>query len=89
MVEKDELVARLKKVEGQIRGIQKMVADERPCPDVITQVVAAGKALDKVALMIIERSMHECAAKSRTEGADGVEQLGDAVKLLFDLAKRG
>ena len=47
---KDQLLARLKRIEGQTRGVQKMVEDDRYCIDVLTQISAIQAALDKVAL---------------------------------------
>ena len=89
MTEKDEMLARLRKVEGQIRGLQKMIEDERACSDVITQVVAASKALDKVGFMVVSHSVKDCAVRSLETGEDPTAVLGDAIKTLIDLAKRG
>ncbi len=89
MSEKDELLARLRKVEGQIRGLQKMIEEERACSDVITQVVAASKALDKVGFMVVSHSVQDCATRSMATGEEPTAALGDAIKTLIDLAKRG
>lgn len=89
MDEKQELLTRLKKVEGQIRGIQKMIADERECTDVIRQVVAASRALDKVGYMITSRSLKNCVTKSAKTGEDPGDVMDEAVKMLFAAAKSG
>ena len=65
--EKDQLLKRLRRIEGQVRGIQSMVADERWCPDILQQIAAAGAALDKVALELTEGHVQHCMAA----GADG------------------
>ncbi len=57
---KDQLLARLRRIEGQIRGIEGMVRDDRYCIDVITQISAARAALDKVALGLLDDHAHHC-----------------------------
>ena len=57
---KEQLLARLKRVEGQIRGIQGMVEEDRYCIDVLTQINAAQAALDKVALGLLDDHTHHC-----------------------------
>jgi DNA-binding FrmR family transcriptional regulator len=64
--EKDELLKRLRRIEGQTRGIQAMVADDRWCPDILQQIAAATAALDKVALGLAAGHVQHCMA----EGAD-------------------
>ncbi len=58
------LTARLRRIEGQVKGIQRMLEEGRPCEDVITQVMAARAALDKVALSVMADHMEECLAES-------------------------
>ena len=57
---KDQLLARLKRVEGQIRGIEGMVEDDRYCIDILTQISAAQAALDKVALGLLDGHAQTC-----------------------------
>jgi len=57
---KDQLLARLKRIEGQIRGIEGMVSDNRYCIDILTQISAAQAALDKVALGLLDGHAHTC-----------------------------
>jgi DNA-binding FrmR family transcriptional regulator len=61
---KDELLARLARVEGQVRGIAGMVEDERYCIDIVTQINAAGAALDKIALGLLDDHVRHCLAGS-------------------------
>ena len=63
---KDELLARLARIEGQIRGIEGMVRDDRYCIDVLTQITAAQAALDKVALGLLGDHAHHCVLGART-----------------------
>jgi DNA-binding FrmR family transcriptional regulator len=57
---KDELQRRLARIEGQVRGVSKMVADERYCIDVLTQIAAIEAALDKVALGLLDDHARVC-----------------------------
>jgi DNA-binding FrmR family transcriptional regulator len=57
---KDQLLARLRRIEGQVRGIEGMVEDDRYCIDVLTQINAAQAALDKVALGLLDDHAHHC-----------------------------
>ena len=67
---KDQLLMRLRRIEGQVRGIEGMVQDERYCIDVLTQISAIQAALDKVALGLLDGHARHCVA-----GADGAEQV--------------
>ncbi|MBP7929726.1 MAG: metal-sensitive transcriptional regulator [Acidimicrobiia bacterium] len=57
---KDQLTARLRRIEGQIRGIEKMVEDDRYCIDILSQINAARAALDKVALGLLDGHARHC-----------------------------
>ena len=61
---KAESLKRLRKVEGQVRGIQRMVSDERYCIDILQQVTAARRALDQIALKILRRHMESCVSEA-------------------------
>jgi len=61
---KAEALRRLRRVEGQVRGIQRMVAEERYCIDILQQVTAARRALDEVALKILRRHTDSCVAEA-------------------------
>jgi len=63
---KDQLLSRLARIEGQIRGIEGMVRDDRYCIDVLTQITAAQAALDKVALGLLDDHAHHCVLGART-----------------------
>lgn len=54
------LVARLKRIEGQIRGIQRMLEEDRVCEDIVTQVMAARTALDQVSIHILDHHVQRC-----------------------------
>lgn len=69
---KDDQLKRLRRVEGQIRGIAKMVEDDKYCIDVLTQVSAATKALQSVALGLLDEHMAHCVVNAARAG--GAEQ---------------
>jgi DNA-binding FrmR family transcriptional regulator len=63
---KDQLLARLKRVEGQVRGVQGMVSDDRYCIDILTQISAVQAALDKVALGLLDEHARHCVVGEPT-----------------------
>ena len=78
---KDQLLGRLRRIEGQIRGIETMVDEDRYCIDVLTQISAARAALDKVALGLLDDHAHHCVlgAASPAERDEKTAELMDAV----------
>ena len=69
---KDDHLKRLRRIEGQVRGIAKMVEDDKYCIDILTQVSAATKALQSVALGLLDEHMAHCVVNAAREG--GAEQ---------------
>ena len=68
---KDDLHKRLRRVEGQIRGIQAMLATDRECRDVVTQIAAATKALEQVGFRLLAAGLTTCLADPEKAAADG------------------
>ena len=66
---KDQLQKRLRRIEGQVRGIERMVEDDRYCIDVLTQISAVQAALDKVALGLLDGHARHCVVGGQAEGA--------------------
>jgi CsoR family transcriptional regulator, copper-sensing transcriptional repressor len=64
---KDQLLKRLRRIEGQVRGVEKMVEDDRYCIDVLTQIAAAQAALDKVALGLLDDHARHCIKAEKTD----------------------
>jgi DNA-binding FrmR family transcriptional regulator len=60
MTNKDDLLKRLARIEGQVRGIARMVEDDRYCMDVLTQIVAVQKAVDAAALELLDDHVRHC-----------------------------
>jgi len=76
---RDEVLARLRRVEGQVRGIQRMVEDDKYCIDILTQVSAATKALQAVALGLLEDHLAGCVVDAaRVSGPEGQEKVREA-----------
>lgn len=64
----DAINLRLRKIEGQVRGIQKMVNDDKPCEDILVQIGAVKAALHKTGQVILEGHMHHCILDGIREG---------------------
>ena len=84
---KDQLQARLRRIEGQVRGIQGMVAEERYCIDVLTQISAVQAALDKVALGLLDGHAHTCVVGAAPEQRD--ERTAEMMAAIGRLMRRG
>ena len=65
---KEQLQSRLRRIEGQVRGIEKMVEEDRYCIDVLTQISAIQAALDKVALGLLDDHARHCMLRGAEEG---------------------
>jgi DNA-binding FrmR family transcriptional regulator len=72
--EKREVLLRLRRIEGQIRGLQRMVEEGVPCADILTQVAAATAAMKKVGTVVVKTYMEECLDK--TQKRSGVRREG-------------
>jgi DNA-binding FrmR family transcriptional regulator len=81
---KAQVQARLKRIEGQVRGVQKMVDEDRYCIDVLTQVGAVKAALDAVALMLLHDHTEHCVVEAihAGDGSQKIRELSDAVERL-------
>ena len=81
---KEQVQARLKRVEGQVRGVQKMVDEDRYCIDVLTQVSAVKAALDAVALLLLQDHTEHCVVEAvqAGKGGDKIRELNEAVERL-------
>jgi DNA-binding FrmR family transcriptional regulator len=72
--DKDDLLKRLRRAEGQVRGIARMVEDDTYCIDVLTQISAATKALERVALSLLDDHLSHCVAEAAAEGGEVAEK---------------
>ena len=81
---KDQLLTRLRRIEGQVRGVEGMVEDDRYCIDVLTQISAIQAALDKVALELMDDHARHCVMGAASgEREDKTEELMGAVARLL------
>jgi len=83
MAENREILLRLRRVEGQIKGLQKMIAAEESCADILMQVAAARAAINKVGTLIFESHFRECLEKALEE-----ENMDEFVRSLTRLMDR-
>ena len=67
---RDEYLERLRKVEGQVRGLQRMVSDDRYCIDILTQVSSVTRALQGVAVGLLDEHMRHCVMNAAAAGDD-------------------
>jgi CsoR family transcriptional regulator, copper-sensing transcriptional repressor len=76
---KDDYLARLRRIEGQVRGLQRMVDEDTYCIDVLTQVAAVSKALQSVAVGLLDEHLHHCVADAvAAGGSDAEDKLAEA-----------
>ena len=84
---KDDLLKRLRRIEGQVGGLQRMVEDDRYCIDVLTQISAAQAALDKVALGLLDDHAHHCVVGGPDSKKD--ERTEELMAAVGRLMRRG
>lgn len=85
---KDALLKRLKRAEGQVRGIHRMIEEDTYCIDVLTQISAATKALETVALALLDDHLSHCVAEaSRQGGAVADEKIKEASAAIARLVR--
>ena len=75
---KEALGARLRRIEGQVRGIQRMVDEDEYCIDILTQISAASAALRKVAVALLEDHLRHCVADASAHGSDPADKVAEA-----------
>jgi CsoR family transcriptional regulator, copper-sensing transcriptional repressor len=86
--DKEKYLNRLRRIEGQIRGLEKMVEDDKYCIDILTQVSAATSALQSVALGLLEDHLGHCVAQATAEGGDvAAEKVREASDAIARLVK--
>ncbi len=80
--DKDAILARLRRVEGQVRGLQRMVDNDEYCIDILTQVNAATSALKKVAVGLLDDHIRHCVVNQTEEGKDMITEATAAIDRL-------
>ena len=84
---KDQLSKRLRRIEGQVRGVEKMVDDDRWCPDILQQIAAISAALDKVALGLAEGHVEHCMAAGESDPQRRQEMTAELMQALARLVR--
>jgi CsoR family transcriptional regulator, copper-sensing transcriptional repressor len=85
---KNNYLIRLRRIEGQIRGLQRMVEEDKYCIDILTQVAAATKALQSVALGLLEEHLSHCVVDAVAEGGDtATEKVREASEAIARLVR--
>ena len=87
--EKDTLIKRLHRIEGQVRGIEKMVADDRYCIDILTQIGAVSTALESLGFQILDGHVKHCVAGAMASGdkAEAQAKAGELLETVHRFAK--
>ena len=80
--DKQAILTRLRRVEGQIRGLQKMVERDAYCIDILTQITASSNALKKVAIGLLDDHMRHCVANQTEQGKDMIAEATAAIDRL-------
>ena len=85
---KDDYLTRLRKIEGQVRGLHNMIEEDRWCPDVVTQVSSATRALQEVAVGLLNDHLHACVMDAaRKDPADAEEKLGEVASAIRQVVR--
>ncbi len=79
--ENKKLLDRLARIEGQVRGLRKMLEEQRCCEDVLTQLLAARSGLESASLLILNRHLEDCVLDSATVDPATMTQLRETLKL--------
>lgn len=82
-IEEKKIINRLKRTEGQIRGIQKMIEDEKECIDVITQLSAVRSSIDRVMGMIVAENLKNCFEHPDKDPEDQAQKLEQAINMII------
>ncbi len=78
---KQQLITRLRRIEGQTRGLQRMVEEDKYCIDVLTQIAGVQSALEQVALLLMENHMRHCVTEAIQQG-NGEEKIQEVMAVL-------
>ena len=84
--DKEAVLARLRRIEGQVRGLQRMVEEDRYCIEVLTQVSAAKAGLERVALLLLNDHVDHCVADAIRAG-DGTEKVAELTQAVERLVR--
>jgi DNA-binding FrmR family transcriptional regulator len=88
-MEKDDYLKRLRRIEGQVRGIQRMIDEDTYCIDVLTQISAVTKALQSVGIGLLEEHVGHCVVQAAAEGDETAtkEKIAEATRAIERLVR--
>lgn len=84
-MDKDSYVNRLRRIEGQVRGLERMIEEDTYCVDVLTQISAVTSALRSISLGLLDEHLRHCVADAEGERAD--EMVGEAIRAVERIVK--
>jgi DNA-binding FrmR family transcriptional regulator len=79
--EEDNILVRLRRIEGQVRGIQRMLTGDRECEEVLTQLMAARSSIDQVGLLMIERHIEKCLLKDLEDDPERLQRVKETLQM--------
>ena len=82
---KDDYLARLRKIEGQVRGLQRMISDDRWCPDVVVQISSATRALQEVAVGMLNDHLQHCVMDANGDRATRLDEVAATIRQVVRL----
>ncbi len=85
-LDKDDYARRLARIEGQVRGLARMIDEDQYCIDVLTQIAAVSKALQSVGLGLLDQHLHHCVMEAAGRG-EGDEKIDEAVRAVERLLR--
>ncbi|HEV8298561.1 MAG TPA: metal-sensitive transcriptional regulator [Acidimicrobiales bacterium] len=87
-ITKDDYLKRLRRVEGQVRGLQRMIEEDEYCIDVLTQIIAATKALQSIAVGLVDEHVRHCVRNAaESDGAQADDMITEATRAIERLLK--
>lgn len=78
-----KIINRMKRVEGQIKGVLRMMEEEKDCRDVVTQLSAIRSAIDRTVALIVSQNLERCIREDEEKGGNSAELIEEAVQLLM------
>jgi DNA-binding FrmR family transcriptional regulator len=79
--DKKKLLDRLARIEGQVRGLRKMIEEQRCCEDVLTQLLAARSGLESAGMLMLDRHLEDCVLEGASVDPEKMQQLRETLKL--------
>lgn len=85
--DRQSIILRLRRIEGQVRGVQRMIEEESACGDVLTQIAAIKSAINQVGLLVFENHAHDCIHKVVTDEKNDEDKFKEIVNMMSKLMK--